>query len=258
MPPAVEKPRLAFFSFTCCEGCQLMVLNCEEEFPAIVELVNIVNFREAMSERSNDYDIAFIEGSISRKEEIRKLKDIRERASVVVALGACATTGGLNCLKNRFPMEEVKSIVYGKDAGLKIYDTIPAAPIDSIIKVDHRIHGCPIIKEEFLETLKSLLMGKTPFTPNYPVCVDCKLAGNICVFEKGMTCAGPVTRAGCKAVCVTYGRICWGCRGLTDDPNISAHKETLGRYGLAEESVLRSFDLYGGYALEKGRGKKNA
>lgn len=246
MPLSVKKPKLAFFSFTCCEGCQLMVLNCEEEFPEIIELVDIVNFREMMSERSGDYDIAFIEGSISKKEEIREVRKIRERAKDVVALGACSGTGGLNCLKNRFPMEEVKRAVYGRGARFKAVDTIPVVPIDSVIKVDHYIHGCPIIKEEFLETLKSLLLGKTPFVPNYPVCVDCKMAGNICVFEKGMSCVGPITRAGCSAICVSYGCICWGCRGLVDDPNINAHKETLERSGLTKEDVMRNFDLYGG------------
>ncbi|MBI5599242.1 MAG: NADH:ubiquinone oxidoreductase [Deltaproteobacteria bacterium] len=251
VPVAAKKPKLAFFSFTCCEGCQLMVLNCEEEFPGIIELVDIVNFREAMSLRSDDYDIAFVEGSISKKEEIKKLRAIRKNAKIVVALGACSSTGGLNCLKNRFPMEEVKKAVYGKDARHKPMDTIPARPIDSIVRVDHYIHGCPVTKEEFLSTLKAFLLGKTPDVPNHPVCVDCKMAGNICVFEKGLSCVGPVTRAGCKAVCVTYGCICWGCRGPVDDPNMNAHGETLERYGLTADGILKSFDLYGGYRIYK-------
>ncbi|MEK7773153.1 MAG: NADH:ubiquinone oxidoreductase, partial [Deltaproteobacteria bacterium] len=206
-----ERPRAAFFSFTSCEGCQLAVLSCEEELPDILKQIKVVNFREAMTEKSDDYAIAFIEGSVSTKEEITKVEKIRERAKVVVALGACATTGGLNCLKNRFPMDTVKRIVYGKDAGL--IDTIPARPIDSVIKVDYHLHGCPISKKEFLSFFTGLIMGKTPQIPNYPVCVDCKMAGNICVFEKGMYCVGPVTRAGCDAICVTYGCVCWGCRG---------------------------------------------
>ena len=256
MIPTVKKPRLAFFSFTCCEGCQLMVLNCEDEFPDLVKLVDIVNFREAMSEKSDDYDVAFVEGSISRREEIKKLKEIRKRASTVIALGACSSTGGLNCLRNRFPVEEAKRIVYGKDAAVrKIKDTIRARPIDSVIEVDHYIHGCPITKEEFLSTLKALLLGKAPEVPNHPVCVDCKMAGNICVFERGATCMGPVTRAGCNAICITYGSICWGCRGTVDDPNMDAHEETLRRYGLTADSVTRSLDLYSGCTVRKKTGR---
>lgn len=248
-------PKAAFFSFTCCEGCQLTVLSCEKELPDILRLVKIVNFREAMTERSDDYDIAFVEGSISRKEEIKKVKKIRKNARVVVALGACSSTGGLNCLKNRYPMEEVKTKVYGRKAAkeYEIIDTLPAKPIDEYIKVDYYIHGCPIPKKEFLSVLTSLLLGKKPDIPNHPVCVDCKMAGNVCVFEKGKTCVGPVTRAGCDAICVTYGTYCWGCRGLVDNPNVASHEETLKRYGLTVEAILSRFNLYGGCKLNKNR-----
>ncbi len=254
-----EKPRLAFFSFTCCEGCQLTMLSCEDELPDILSLVNIVNFREAMTEKSDDYDIAFVEGSISTAREVAKIKKIRKKAKVVVAFGACSATGGLNCLKNRFPMEEVKEAVYGKKgAKLKTFDTIPARPIDAVVEVDHYIHGCPIPKKEFLSVFTDLMLGKVPALNNNPVCVDCKLAGNICVFEKGKSCVGPVTRAGCEAVCVTYGGICWGCRGLVDDPNSGAHEETLKRYGLTAESVLQKFDLYGRFRIDGNAEKKKA
>ncbi|MBI5562024.1 MAG: NADH:ubiquinone oxidoreductase [Deltaproteobacteria bacterium] len=250
-----ERPKAAFFSFTCCEGCQLMVLSCESELPDILRQVDIVNFREAMTERSEDYDIAFVEGSISRKEEARKLRKIREKAQVVVALGACSSTGGLNCLKNAYPMSYVQKEVYGKNAPKqKAFETEPVKPIDAFIKVDYYIHGCPIPKKEFLSVLTALLMGNVPKIANYPVCVDCKMAGNICVFEKGKTCVGPVTRAGCDAICVTYGCVCWGCRGYIDDPNTGAHEETLKRYGLSAESVMKAFNLYG--ECKKGRGRE--
>ncbi|HAO93739.1 MAG: NADH:ubiquinone oxidoreductase [Deltaproteobacteria bacterium GWB2_55_19] len=241
-----ELPRLAFFSFTCCEGCQLVVLSCEDELPDILSLVKIVNFREAMDQKSDVYDIAFVEGSITKAEEVRKLKKIRKNARVVVALGACSSTGGLNCLKNRWPMEEVKKEVYGKDAlRSELFATLPTRAIDEIIQVDYYLHGCPISKKEFLNLTTSLLLGKRPDTTNHPVCVDCKMAGNTCVFEKDMTCVGPITRAGCDAICVTYGAICWGCRGLVDNPNTDAHAETLKRHGLTADAVMRKFSLYG-------------
>lgn len=248
-----QKPKVAFFSFTCCEGCQLTVLSCEEELPDILNFVKIVNFREAMTEKSDDYDIAFVEGSISTRSEIRKIKKIRKQAKVVIALGACSATGGLNCLKNQYEMDEVKEGVYGKKAAreYKIIDTIPARPIDAVIDVDYYIHGCPIPKKEFLSVLTALLMGKKPVIANYPVCVECKLAGNICVFEKGRSCMGPVSRAGCDAVCVTYGTYCWGCRGPVDNPNTGSHEETLKRYGLTAESVMKQFALYGNWKQQK-------
>ncbi len=237
---------------TSCEGCQLMVLSCEEEMADIFAKLNIVNFREAMSKKSEEYDIAFIEGSVSTPKEAREVKRIRKKAKVVVALGACAATGGLNCLKNRFPIDEIKRKVYGPDSIKNpTFNTSRVKATDTLIKVDHYIHGCPISKSEFLSVLGDLLMGKSPVIPNHPVCVDCKMGGNICVFEKGMTCLGPITRAGCDAVCVTYGATCWGCRGYLDDANIEAHKDTLKRYGLSEVEVARSLDLYG--SSSKGR-----
>jgi coenzyme F420-reducing hydrogenase gamma subunit len=223
-----------------------MVLSSEKELPDIFRQVNIVYFREAMTSKSDDYDIAFIEGSITTEKEARKLKHIRKNARIVVALGACSSTGGLNCLKNRFPIDEVKERVYGRHAKkYHTFDTRPVKPVDEVIHVDYYTHGCPISKKEFLSVLNDLVMGKVPFIPNYPVCADCKMAGNICVFERGMTCLGTITRAGCDAVCVTYGCICWGCRGLVDNPNITAHEGTLKRYGLSPEAIARSLDLYG-------------
>lgn len=250
MPEAV-KPKVAFFSFTCCEGCQLMVLSCENELPDMLKAMNIVYFREAMTEKNEDYDIAFVEGSITTDEEIKKLRHIRKKAKTLISLGACSSTGGVNCLKNRFPMEFVKRTVYGRAAGrFHTFDTLPVKPIDAIVHVDHYLHGCPISKTEFLAFFNALVMGKSPEITNHPVCVDCKMAGNICVFEKGKTCLGPVTRAGCNAVCVTYGCICWGCRGFVDNPNVEAHSETLKRYGLTMESLIEKFDLYGGFKID--------
>lgn len=250
--PARHVPKAAFFSFTCCEGCQLAVLSCEDELPDILHSINLVYFREAMSEKGKDYDIAFVEGSITTAHEEKKIKRIRAKAKIVVALGACSSTGGLNCLKNRYPMDFIKKSVYGKGVEKnKMFDSLPARPVDALIRVDYYLHGCPITKAEFLCVVKSLLLGAVPRIPNHPVCVDCKMAGNICVFEKGMTCLGPVTRAGCSAICVTYGAICWGCRGPVDDPNTEAHGETLKRYGLTPASVMQKFDLYGACALKK-------
>jgi coenzyme F420-reducing hydrogenase gamma subunit len=240
------KPKVAFFDFTGCEGCQLDALNLTgEEVLHLLEGIDIVNFREVMTERDDNYDIAFIEGSITRESEITRLQKIREQAKIVVALGSCACIGGINCLKNHLPMDEALRIVYGDDA--KYYDTIPARPADAVVTVDYYVRGCPPVTSELVKVIQALLLQKKPDIPNYPVCVECKMAGNICVFEQGKTCLGPVSRAGCSAICVTAGRHCWGCRGPVDSPNVNSEKDILQKYGLTVDQVLEKFKIYNTY-----------
>ncbi len=245
----MTKPRAAFFSFSSCEGCQLVVLSIEEQLLELAKLIDIVSFREAMSEKSNDYDIAFVEGSITMTSEIERLKTIRKTAKLVIALGACATSGGVNCLKNQYEMKEVKGIVYGKMADK--FDTIPTRPIEAVVKVDYWIHGCPIDKKEFIEVTKAILLGKKPRVPDYPVCVECQMKENVCLFEKGMVCLGPVTRAGCDAICPTHNDGCTGCRGLIDDPNLSSHKDLLSEHGLSVDEAISQYMLFGGNSKDK-------
>lgn len=240
------KPKVAFFDFAGCEGDQLQIANLEEDLLEVLKLVDIVSFREVMKEHSDDYDIAFIEGSITRESDEARLKKIRENAKVLVAIGACATIGGINCLKNLQSMDEVKKIVYGDKADW--FETYPARPVDAVVPVDYYVHGCPIDKGEFVKVLKALLLGVKPDIPNYPICVECKKNENVCVFEKGMFCLGPVTRAGCNSRCVNNGSICWGCRGLVDDPNINAEKEVLEKYGLTVDDALKMLRLYDTYS----------
>ena len=239
------KPKIAIFDFTGCEGCELQILNCEEEIPDLVAALDIVNFREAMTERSDNYDIAFIDGACTRESEIVRLKQIRERAKMVIPIGACACLGGVNCLKNPYPMDDVLKGVYGEAAGY--YDTIPARPISAVIPIDFYFPGCPIDRDEFIRVVQEVLAGRVPYQPNDPVCAECKMAGNVCVFDKGKTCLGPVTRGGCQATCVTSGAVCWGCRGLIDQPNINAEKEILDKAGLSVEDIVKKFNLFNVY-----------
>jgi len=236
------RPRIAFFDFSSCEGCQLQIVNLEEELLPLVGRVDIVQFREAMSEKSDDYDIAFVEGSITHKSEIPRIEAIRARAKVLVALGACAHLGGINALKNRFPMGRVRRVVYGEsDHGV---DTIPTRPISAVVAVDHVIPGCPIDKDEFLRVVTLLLLGRRVTLTDNPVCSECKLRENVCRFDLGEVCLGPVIRGGCKAICPTFGHACDGCRGFVDDPQVGAHAEVLRRHGLAPEDLLRHYTLF--------------
>lgn len=242
MSKHTKKPKLAFFDFSDCEGCQLQFANMGETLLALTELVDIVNFREIMSEQGEDYDIAFVEGSITTDKDVERVTGIREKAKIVVELGACASIGGVNGIKNRSPLELAKKRVYGDKAAS--VNTIRTKAVHEVVKVDYTIHGCPVYIPEVIAVLKCILMGKPYHLPDYPVCVECKMNENVCRYEKDMECMGPVTRAGCNSWCINAGNRCYGCRGLIDDPAAGAQKEILQKYGLKVEDILNSFTLY--------------
>ncbi|MCK4766692.1 MAG: hypothetical protein KAW12_31155 [Candidatus Aminicenantes bacterium] len=240
-----SKPKVAFFDFACCEGCQLQVANLEEEILVLAQMVDVVEFREVMTGAAPAYDIAFIEGSITRRADENRLKDIRNRSKLLVAYGQCAVSGGINKLKNRRPgMDEVKKEVYGDSAGMPHLDTYPTKAIDEIVAVDFYIPGCPVNREEFLWVVKELLLGKTPRLPNYPVCVNCKLQENACLFDFSIICLGPLARAGCGAVCPANGVACCACRGTVDNPNKNAMHEILLKYNYTVEEIKKKFDIF--------------
>lgn len=249
----MTKPRIAIFDFAGCEGDQLQIVNLEEDILEILALADIVTWREGMKEESDNYDIALIEGSCTRESDEARLKTIRKNAKIVVALGSCAAIGGINCLGNYQNESLVKKYVYG-DKG-NWFETYPARAIDKVIPVDFYIPQCPINKKEFLYVMKCLLTGQKPEICNNPVCVECKMAGNICTFEKGEFCVGPTTRGGCEACCITEGSVCWGCRGPVDNPNTDSHKEVLEKYGLTVEEAMGKFELYYGGVDDKRQPK---
>jgi coenzyme F420-reducing hydrogenase gamma subunit len=237
-----SKPRVAFFEFTDCEGCQLQVANLGTTLLELMKVVDIVNFREIMSEEGPEYDVLVVEGSIASRHDEERLKKIASKAKIIVALGSCATLGGVNNLKNLKPLGEQKKAVYG--AIDPVPDAIETKPIDEVVKVDYYVHGCPIYGPEFLKVMECVLMGKPYHVPTYPVCVECKQNENICAYEKGQFCLGPVTRAGCNSWLPNHGSVCVGCRGLIDNPAVDAQKDILEKYGLTVEGILDKFTLY--------------
>jgi len=238
----MSKPKVAFFDFTSCEGCQLNKLNLENDLLSILELVDIVEFREAMDDKAAEYDIAFIEGSISTPSCVERIHDIRRRSKILVALGSCAVNGGINAMKNLFTADWVKETVYGEDKYL--FPSIPVQPVGSVVKVDYEIRGCPMSTPEFLHVLKSLVLGRKPEKFDYAVCVECKLKENECVLDKGMFCLGPITRGGCDAICPTFGQYCTGCRGMISNINEKGTVDMLKRYGISEKEALNRLKLY--------------
>jgi len=237
-----KKPKVAFFDFAGCEGCQLTVIDSLQSHPELLQAVEIVQFREAMSERGEDYEIAFVEGSYTRPSDEHRLSQIRKQAKIVVALGACAHIGGINAIRNMKPMDGVKRYVYQDQAD--VFQADQALPISAFIQVDAFIPGCPIDRNEFIAAIKSLLQGNLPDIPDYPVCVECKLRENGCVLTKGQPCLGPIIRAGCGALCPTFGTGCEGCRGLIPHPNLESLKEVLLEHGLSPSMIEAKLGLF--------------
>jgi coenzyme F420-reducing hydrogenase gamma subunit len=245
------KPKVAFFDFTSCEGCQLTVVDSLQTHLDLLDAVEIVQFREAISERGEDYAVAFIEGSCTRESDEARLQKIREQAALVVALGACAHLGGVNAIKNLSPLENVRKYVYG--GKYEWFATYAARPISAVIKVDAFIPGCPIDREEFIRVVKAVLLGKKPPIPDYPMCVECKLKENVCLYDKGGWCSGPVTRAGCGAICPTYGDGCEGCRGAISNPNRDSMQSVMAARGLTVDDILARMTMFNAYQLQEMR-----
>ncbi len=258
----MSKPRVAFFDFSSCEGCQLQIVNLEEAVIDVIKLVDIVAFREAMKEHSDDYDIAIVEGSITRPMDVERIKKIRENAKILIALGACAHLGGVQRLGNQWTPEENKAEVYSRHPGgpestgddNPFFEKPRHLALDEVVKVDYVIPGCPIDKGEFAKVLIALLTGKKPPIPDYPVCVECKKKENICMFEIGKFCMGPLARAGCGAACPSAGNECEACRGYVSDPHNNAHMEVLKKYGLTPQEIMQRNTMFTYRYIEEAKG----
>jgi len=243
------KLKVAFFDFTSCEGCQLNKLNFENELLDLLKYVDIVEFREAMDDKAEEYDIAFVEGSISTPSCVQRIYDIRRRSKILVALGQCAVSGGINAMRNEQPLEKAQEEVYGEHKYL--FPSMPALPVSAVVKVDYEVRGCPMSAPEYLHVFKSLVLGRKPEIKDYAVCVECKLKENECVLEKGMFCLGPITRAGCDAICPSNGQYSTGCRGLVSNVNKNGAVEMLKQHGFSVEEALKRMKMFNTNDLEK-------
>jgi coenzyme F420-reducing hydrogenase gamma subunit len=238
-----KRPRIAVFDFTSCEGCELQLANREETLVDFLNGVEVINFREISSEEGEDYEIAFIEGAVSRKDEVERLLKIRERAKLVVALGSCACFGGVAGLKNSYDLDEANREVYGDLPK----ETLPVRPVKDIVKVDLEIPGCPVSKEEVEHIVQHLMMNIPYNFPVYPVCVECKQRFTVCLFEMGQLCLGPITRAGCNAPCPAGGLGCWGCRGPAACPNYEEFLAMADKRGVGKDEMAERLSFFGGF-----------
>ena len=241
----MNKPRVAIFDFADCEGCELQIANLEEEILDLLSIVDVVSFREVMKEHSDDYDIAIIEGSIMRPKDEERLKYIRQHAKILIALGACAAIGCVNTLRNQWTADEVKKEVYGTaKLNDQLFNVGPAKTLNEVVPVDYYINGCPINPDEFKQVITALALGKKPEIAQYPVCVECKKRENVCQYELGHFCLGPISRAGCNAICPSNNAPCDGCRGILKKPDTHCINDLITRYDLTYEELVRRSTMF--------------
>lgn len=238
---AVHRPRVGVVKFASCDGCQLTLLDLEDELLAVTERFEIVEFAEATSNRSSGpFDVLFVEGSISTPEQVEEIVHLREVSTLLVTIGACATAGGIQALRNLGDHDAFRAAVYPHPEYVSSLAT--SLPVSEYVKVDAELRGCPIDPGQLLEVLTALAVGRRPQLPNEAVCVECKRRGAVCVVvAKGMPCLGPVTRTGCGALCPAFGRGCYGCFGPRESANAAGLASHYLRAGDRAEEVGRRF-----------------
>ncbi len=246
--PAPLRPRLAVWKFASCDGCQLSVLDLEDDLLALADRLEIANFREASSAVvDGPYDLSLVEGSVTTPEDARRIREVRAESRVLVTIGACATAGGIQSLRNFAEFEEFRRAVYARPEYLDTLAT--STPIADHVPVDFELRGCPISKHQLLEVVSAFLQGRSPNTPNESVCIECKRRGTVCVLvARGTPCLGPVTQAGCGAICPAFDRGCYGCFGPQGSPNIPSMVGRLHELGMTPGAVQRVFRTYNAMA----------
>jgi sulfhydrogenase subunit delta len=240
-----RRPTVAVFKFASCDGCQLSLLDCEDELLALAGRVEFAHFLEASRATvRGPYDVVLVEGSITTHEDARAIQEIRRSARRLIAIGACATSGGIQALRNMADVDQWKRIVYPHPEYIASLATSTA--IDAHVPIDFELRGCPVNKQQLLDVIAALLLGRQPHVPQHAVCVECKARGTACVtVAHGTPCLGPVTHAGCGALCPAYNRGCYGCFGPVDGANTSSLATWWSaRLGGAPDDIQRAFHSY--------------
>jgi sulfhydrogenase subunit delta len=243
-----RKPKLAVWKFASCDGCQLSLLDCEDELLAVAGAVEIANFPEASrAVAKGPYDLSLVEGSITTPHDAERIHAVRRASKFLVTIGACATAGGIQALRNFKDVRAFTSIVYARPDYIETLNK--STPIADHVFVDFELRGCPINKLQLVELLNAFLHGRKPNTPRHSCCVECKLKGTVCVMvAKGIPCLGPVTQTGCGAICPAYNRGCYGCFGPKETPNTPSLSSQWRRLGVSQSDLVRAFRGFNAYA----------
>ena len=241
-------PKLAVWKFASCDGCQLSLLDCEDELLAVAGAVEIAYFPEATrAVIRGPYDISLVEGSITTDHDAKRIQQIRKQSRFLVTIGACATAGGIQALRNFQDVDEFIAAVYATPAYISALDK--STPIADHVFVDFQLRGCPINKYQLIEVLSAYLNSRKPNIPTYSVCMECKQRGAVCVMvANGEPCMGPVTHAGCGALCPAYNRACFGCYGPMESPNAASLSAWWKQLGVSDAGIVRAFRSFNAYS----------
>jgi coenzyme F420-reducing hydrogenase gamma subunit len=236
-----RRPKLAVWKFTSCDGCQLSILNLEDELLLLPDAIEISRFLEATrAEADGPYDLSIVEGSISTAEEEERIREIRRISKALVTIGACANAGGIQALRNFADMEGFVSAVYANPEYISTLDT--STPVSAHVAVDFELQGCPPSSQQVLEVITAFLADRSPGISSQSVCVECKIRGNVCVMvADGTPCLGPVTHAGCGAICPAYDRGCYGCFGPKETPNARSLSHWLLGMGVDQADLVPTY-----------------
>jgi len=243
-----QKPKLAVWKFASCDGCQLSLLDCEDELLSIAGEIDIANFPEASrAVAKGPYDLSLVEGSITTPHDAERIHKVRRQSKFLVTIGACATAGGIQALRNFNDVNEYTNTVYATPWFIETLNT--STPISNHIPVDFELRGCPINKFQLIEVVNAFLNNRKPNIDPHSVCIDCKRKGIVCVMvAHGNSCLGPVTHTGCDALCPTYNRGCFGCYGPKENPNTGSLADWFSLEGLSNENIVRKFRGFNAYA----------
>src|ERR1035441_6089057 len=244
MAPRSDRPTLAVWKFSSCDGCQLSLLDLEDELLALVDRIQIAYFLEASSAVfEGPYDVSLVEGSVTTAHDADRIREVRAQSRTLITIGACATAGGIQALRNFGDVAEFTSIVYASPDFISTLST--STPISAHVPVDFELNGCPIDKHQLLEVIGAHLAGRRPRVRGHSVCVECKRRGTVCVMvAHGTPCLGPVTHAGCGAICPAYHRGCYGCFGPMESPNTAALSARMAELGSEEIDLVRVYRTF--------------
>ena len=245
-----KKPRIGVFKFASCDGCQLSLLDAEDELLAVVGAVEIAYFPEASRVMSKGpFDIALVEGSITTHHDAERIQQVRRQSKTLITIGACATAGGIQALRNWQDVDEFIRVVYATPQFISTLQL--STPIAEHVPVDFELRGCPINKYQLLELIIATLIGRKPNIPTYSVCLECKRQASVCVaVAKGIACLGPVTQAGSGALCPSFDRGCYGCYGPMESPNSESLTNQLRVLGQSDEEIVRAFRSFNAWAWQ--------
>jgi coenzyme F420-reducing hydrogenase gamma subunit len=245
-----KKPSIAFFKFASCDGCQLSLLDAEDDLLAVAGAVHIAYFPEASrAQVKGPYDIGLVEGSITTHHEAQLIQQVRRQSKMLVTIGACATSGGIQALRNWKDVNVFVRTVYAKPDFISTLKM--STPVAEHVPVDFELRGCPISKHQLIELLVATLAGRKPNIPTYSVCMECKRKGNVCLpVAQGIACLGPVTQAGCGAICPSFDRGCYGCFGPMESPNTDAMIAHFRALGQTDPEITRAFRLFSAWAWQ--------